>query len=110
MVVADPSLKRTRKGKTGASSSSSKAVPAKRFGTKEVEPYGLTWFYTQKEAKYALENWIDEGLLALEFPSIWDKICELGAGYIFNEPERCNLTLVREFYVNWDTSFKESTK
>ncbi|MCE3050359.1 hypothetical protein HAX54_047051, partial [Datura stramonium] len=38
------------------------------------------------------------------------KIRELGAGYIFNEPERCNLTLVREFYANWDTSFGESTK
>ncbi|MCD7463138.1 hypothetical protein HAX54_050028, partial [Datura stramonium] len=31
-------------------------------------------------------------------------------GYIVSEPEECNLTLVREFYANWDTSFKESTK
>ncbi|MCD7457476.1 hypothetical protein HAX54_035162 [Datura stramonium] len=52
-------------------------------------------FNTQKEAKYAHENWIDEGRLALEFPAIRDKIHELGAGSIFNEPERCNLTLVR---------------
>ncbi|MCE3216389.1 hypothetical protein HAX54_006325, partial [Datura stramonium] len=48
--------------------------------------------------------------LELEFPSFRDKICELGASYIFHEPERCNLTLVREFYANWDTSFGESTK
>ncbi|MCD9638631.1 hypothetical protein HAX54_022718, partial [Datura stramonium] len=25
-------------------------------------------------------------------------------------PERCNLTLVREFYAKWDTTFGESTK
>ncbi|MCE3214652.1 hypothetical protein HAX54_052973, partial [Datura stramonium] len=53
---------------------------------------------------------IDEGCLAFEFPTIWDKIRELGVGYIFNELNRCNLTLVREFYANWDTSFRESTK
>ncbi|MCD9638116.1 hypothetical protein HAX54_021847, partial [Datura stramonium] len=45
------------------------------------------------KAKYALENWIDEGYLALEFPAFRKKIRELGAGYIFNEMERCNLTL-----------------
>ncbi|MCE3216876.1 hypothetical protein HAX54_008840, partial [Datura stramonium] len=39
---------------------------ARRFGAKAVEPYGITWFNTQKEAKYAPENWIDKGHLALE--------------------------------------------
>ncbi|MCD7448019.1 hypothetical protein HAX54_036839, partial [Datura stramonium] len=39
-----------------------------------------------------------------------EKIRELGATYIFNETERCNHTLVRKFYANWDTSFGESTK
>ncbi|MCD7453323.1 hypothetical protein HAX54_020565, partial [Datura stramonium] len=84
--------------------------PARKFDVKAVEPHGLTWFNTQTKAKYAPKNWINEGCLALEFPAIRKKICELGAGYIFNEPERCNLTLVREFYANWDTSFRESTK
>ncbi|MCD9645985.1 hypothetical protein HAX54_035475, partial [Datura stramonium] len=64
----------------------------------------------EAKPKYAPENWIDEGRLALEFSAIRDKIYELGASYIFNELERHNLTLVREFYANWDTSFKESTK
>lgn len=31
-------------------------------------------------------------------------------GYVFAELEECNLTFVREFYANWDTSFGESTK
>ncbi|MCD7451902.1 hypothetical protein HAX54_013981, partial [Datura stramonium] len=63
-----------------------------------------------KEAKYAPRNWIDEGCLELEFPTIRDKLCELGVGYIFAEPEECNLTLVMDFYANWDISFGESTK
>ncbi|MCD7470843.1 hypothetical protein HAX54_011006 [Datura stramonium] len=106
VVVADPSVKRAIKGKMWANSSASKARPAGRFGAKAVKHYGLTWFNTQKDAKYAPENWIDGDHLALEFPDIRHKIHELGAGYIFNEPERCNLTLVREFYANWDTSFR----
>ncbi|MCD7448413.1 hypothetical protein HAX54_041904, partial [Datura stramonium] len=101
VVVADPSIKRARKGKTEASSSASKASPARRFGAKAVEPHGLTWFSTQKEVKYSPKNWIDKGRLEPEFLAIQDKIRELGASYIFNKPERCNLTLVREFYANW---------
>ncbi|MCD9639774.1 hypothetical protein HAX54_024495 [Datura stramonium] len=31
----------------------------------------------------------------------------LGLGYIFAEPEECNITLVREFYTNWDISYGE---
>ncbi|MCD7463839.1 hypothetical protein HAX54_051517, partial [Datura stramonium] len=40
---------------------------------------------------------IGEGLFVLEFPAIREKIWELGAGYIFNEPERCNLTLKQPY-------------
>ncbi|MCE2055538.1 hypothetical protein HAX54_042842 [Datura stramonium] len=61
----------------------------------------------QKEAKYAPENWIDEDLLTLEFPAIRDKLHQLGVEYIFAKIEECNLTLVREFYENWDTSLRE---
>ncbi|MCD7471835.1 hypothetical protein HAX54_012564 [Datura stramonium] len=35
---------------------------------------------------------------------------ELGVGYIFNEPERYNLPLAREFYAKYVISFGESTK
>ncbi|MCD9644700.1 hypothetical protein HAX54_033114, partial [Datura stramonium] len=49
VVVVEPSLKRTRKGKKGASSSASKASPPRRFREKVVEPHGITWFNTQKE-------------------------------------------------------------
>ncbi|MCD9642577.1 hypothetical protein HAX54_029451 [Datura stramonium] len=44
--------------------------PAIRFGAQAIEPHGLNWFNTQKEANYASENWIDEGRLAFEFPTI----------------------------------------
>ncbi|MCD9638553.1 hypothetical protein HAX54_022576, partial [Datura stramonium] len=108
--VAEKSRKRGRPRKRDASSSSPKAGPARRFGTKAAEPHGITWFNTKREAKYSLERWIDYGRLALEFPVIRENIQGLGAGYIFNESERCNLILVREFYTNWDTSFENSTK
>ncbi|MCE3049463.1 hypothetical protein HAX54_044917 [Datura stramonium] len=91
--VAGKGLKRLQKGTKGASSSKAKARSAKCFGVQAVEPHGLTWFNTQKEAKYAPEYWIDEGRLALEFPAIREKLHELGAGYIFADPEECNLTL-----------------
>ncbi|MCD9640822.1 hypothetical protein HAX54_026482, partial [Datura stramonium] len=98
VVIAQPSLKRLQNGPKGASSSAAKAGPARRFGAKA------------KEAKYAPENWIYEGRLAFEFPTIQDKLHVLGVGYIFAELEECNLTLVRDFYANWDTSFVEKTK
>ncbi|MCD9638848.1 hypothetical protein HAX54_023008, partial [Datura stramonium] len=84
--------KRGRPRKIESSFSAPKEGPIRIFGVKAVEPHGLNWFNTQKEAQYALENWIDEGHLELEFLAIQEKIRELGAGYIFNEPERCNLT------------------
>ncbi|MCD7470005.1 hypothetical protein HAX54_009513 [Datura stramonium] len=67
-------------------------------------------FKTQKEVKYAPKNWINEGRLAFEFPTIQDKFRELGLGYISAGQEECNLSLEREFYANWDTSFGESNK
>ncbi|MCE5165882.1 hypothetical protein HAX54_012838 [Datura stramonium] len=108
--IATKGLKRLRKGTKGDSSSVAKASPSKRFGAQTLEPHGFTWFNTQKEAKYAPKNWIDEGRIVLEFPTIRDKLYELGVGYIFAELDECNLTLVREFYSNWDTSFGESTE
>ncbi|MCE3215322.1 hypothetical protein HAX54_001872, partial [Datura stramonium] len=79
--VAGKGLKRLRKGTKRASSLVAKDGPANRFGAQA------------KEAKYAPENWIDVGRLALEFPATRDKVRELGLGYIFVEPYECNLTL-----------------
>ncbi|MCD9638100.1 hypothetical protein HAX54_021810, partial [Datura stramonium] len=50
------------------------------------------------------------GPMALEFLDIRDKFHELEVGYILVEPKEFTLTMVREFYENWDTSFEESTK
>ncbi|MCE3050482.1 hypothetical protein HAX54_047322 [Datura stramonium] len=108
--VAGKGLKRLRKCTKGASSSKVKASLAKHFEVQVVEPHGLTWFNIQKEAKYAPKNWNDEGLLSLEFPAIRDRVRKLGLGFIFVEPKERNLTLVREFYAKWDTSFGESNK
>ncbi|MCD9645503.1 hypothetical protein HAX54_034495, partial [Datura stramonium] len=69
------------------------AIVGFKILVKVVEPYRLTGFNTQTEAKYALEHWIDKGFLALGFPAIKDRVHELGLGFIFAEPEECNLTL-----------------
>ncbi|MCD7461175.1 hypothetical protein HAX54_045427, partial [Datura stramonium] len=75
-----------------------------------MEENGLKWFNDKKEAKYGLENLIDEGHLELEFPAIRNTFRELGMGYVFPKPKECNLTLVREFYANCNTSYGENTK
>ncbi|MCE0481683.1 hypothetical protein HAX54_039614 [Datura stramonium] len=93
IVEASKGFKRLRKGTKGLSSLANGAL-ARRFGERAVEPHRLSWFKSQKEVKYAHENWIDEGLLALEFSTIPDKVHELRLGYIFVEPEKCNLTLI----------------
>ncbi|MCD9643646.1 hypothetical protein HAX54_031278 [Datura stramonium] len=67
LVVARKVFKRLRKG-VASSLSSQKAPPTRRFAAKVVEEHGLKWFNAQKEAKYSLENWIDEGRLAFELP------------------------------------------
>ncbi|MCE2055414.1 hypothetical protein HAX54_042540, partial [Datura stramonium] len=78
--VARKGFKRLMEG-VSLSSSTQKAPPARSFGAKAVEEHGIKCFNTQKEAKYALENWIDKGRLALEFRTIWDTI-RLGLGYV----------------------------
>ncbi|MCE0481550.1 hypothetical protein HAX54_039373, partial [Datura stramonium] len=69
-VIANPSLKRLRKGTKGDSSSVAKVGHARN-----------------------LEQRIDEGHLALEFPTIRIKLHEFGLGYISTEPKECKLTL-----------------
>ncbi|MCD9645636.1 hypothetical protein HAX54_034680, partial [Datura stramonium] len=85
--VAKKSQKRGRIRKTDASTSAPRVGPTRIFEAREFESHGLTWFNTQKEAKCAPENWVDEGHLALEFPAVSENIRELRAGYIFNELE-----------------------
>ncbi|MCE0481621.1 hypothetical protein HAX54_039498 [Datura stramonium] len=92
--IANKGLKMLPKGKKGSSSSAAKGAPARRFRAKTMEPHELKWFNEQKEAKYAPENWIDECRFTLKFSTICNKVHEL----------------VRKFYENWDTSFRESTK
>ncbi|MCE2056068.1 hypothetical protein HAX54_044007 [Datura stramonium] len=122
VAVASKELKRLNKG-VESSLSAQKATPAGRIRAKGLEEHWIKWVNAQKEEKYApirfnfnkeekyaTENWIDEGCLGLEFPTIWDNIRELGLGYSFSKQEECNLTLVREFYANWNTSYKRAQR
>ncbi|MCD9642839.1 hypothetical protein HAX54_029872 [Datura stramonium] len=53
VVVADPSIKRARKEKMGASFSAFQSRPKRRRFGGRVQSHGLTWFNTQKEAKFS---------------------------------------------------------
>ncbi|MCD7468853.1 hypothetical protein HAX54_007368, partial [Datura stramonium] len=64
--VANKGLKRLQEGTKGLSSSA-KGTPVRRFGAKAVEPHGLTWFNTQKEAKYAPETILTKAISHLSF-------------------------------------------
>ncbi|MCD9639402.1 hypothetical protein HAX54_023914, partial [Datura stramonium] len=66
----------------------------------EVAGKGLKWLQTGIKGSSSLAK----------FPTIHDKVHEFGLGYICVDPEECNLTLVKEFYTNWNTSFGESNK
>ncbi|MCD9642758.1 hypothetical protein HAX54_029702, partial [Datura stramonium] len=110
LVVSEKGLKWLIKETKGSKSSTVKGSHVTRFGAKAREEHGIKWFNAQNKAKYAPKNLIDEGRLALEYPTICGTIRELGLGYVFVEPEECTLTLVRKFYDKWDTSFGESTK
>ncbi|MCD7453237.1 hypothetical protein HAX54_020180, partial [Datura stramonium] len=101
-------FKRLRKGVT-PSSSVPRVHPTRMFEAKSIEEHWLKCFNALKEAKYAPKNWICECHLALELPSIYT-VHELELGYVAAETEECNLTLVREFYTNWNTFNGERKK
>lgn len=66
--------------------------------------YGKDWYECQQESKYLHDNYyVDEGRLRKEFPHNPSQINALGLLYVFMDQGRCNLSLVREFYMNWNT-------
>jgi hypothetical protein len=70
----------------------------------------LDWFESQKEAKYMGDEYVNEGRLQAEFPRIHEMVYNLGLQFIFEDQGECNLTLVREFYANWNTEQSNSNK
>ncbi|MCD9641418.1 hypothetical protein HAX54_027595, partial [Datura stramonium] len=79
VAVASKGLKSLKKGVT-SSKSDQKAPPARRYRAKTVEKHGIKWFNSKKIRQVCLENWIDEGHLALKFSTIHDTVRELGLG------------------------------
>ncbi|MCD9639125.1 hypothetical protein HAX54_023478, partial [Datura stramonium] len=53
---------------------------------------------------------IDEGRPVVEFPTVRDTVHGLGLGFVFSETSECKLTLMQEFYSNWNTTLGHSTK
>ncbi|KAG5605589.1 hypothetical protein H5410_027081 [Solanum commersonii] len=66
-------------------------------------PYGEDWYECQQESKYLGDEYVDQGRLRQEFPHIHTQIHALGLQYVFVDQGECNLSLVCEFYANWNT-------
>lgn len=93
------------KQKVGGSSSGgpNMRIPPRRFGKQVVEEHGLDWYNTQLADKYMGDEYVNQQSLQEMFPTIYDGIYNLCLQYIFVDQGECNLTLVREFYANWNT-------
>ncbi|KAH0730166.1 hypothetical protein KY289_001354 [Solanum tuberosum] len=65
--------------------------------------YGEDWYECQQESKYLGDEYVDEGRLRQEFPHIHAQVHALGLQYVFVNQSEFNLSLVREFYANWNT-------
>lgn len=65
--------------------------------------YDMDQYKNQHESKYLGDYYVDEERLGREFPNVDAKINTLGLQYLFVNQGDCNLSLLREFYVNWNT-------
>ncbi|KAH0709064.1 hypothetical protein KY284_010491 [Solanum tuberosum] len=110
-VASGSGTKRSRKGAVaGSSSREPNDLPPQKFGGQAVMQYGKDWYECQQESKYLGDEYIDEGRLRQEFPNILAKINALGLQYVFMDQGEFNLSLVREFYANWNTHRVEINK
>ncbi|KAH0679451.1 hypothetical protein KY284_020536 [Solanum tuberosum] len=71
-------------------------------GQCSATPFGRT-SSARRPHRYMFDEYVDEGQLLEEFPHIHAQVRALGLHYIFVDQGKCNLSLVREFYVNWNT-------
>ncbi|KAG5611527.1 hypothetical protein H5410_022808 [Solanum commersonii] len=109
-IASGLGTKRSRKGAgTGSSSREPNNLPPKIWRASCLH-YGKNWYECQQESKYLGDEYIDEGRLRQEFPNILAKINALGLQYVFMDQGECTLSLVCEFYVNWNTRRVEINK
>ncbi|KAG5570504.1 hypothetical protein H5410_060270 [Solanum commersonii] len=101
-VATSSHRKRTRSGNVPLAPIIPKGQTRSRwFGVKAVTKEGNAWYKKHTYISYFSDVCIDRDSLACEFPQILMRIRELGIKFIFAEPEKCNLHMVREFYANW---------
>ncbi|XP_016577508.2 uncharacterized protein LOC107875339 isoform X2 [Capsicum annuum] len=81
---------------------------SRRYGTKAVMESGRKWYSQHKESKYSADQFIDRASLMKEYPSMVRRIEALHMNFLFEQPSECNLSLVREFYANWDLRNKDA--
>ncbi|MCE3215196.1 hypothetical protein HAX54_001227 [Datura stramonium] len=85
--------------------------PPRFYGLRRVMGQeGKKWFKEHNESKYSHELFVDRISLAFEFPHIIDRLHTLGLNFVFNDPNECNLNMVREFLANWDLKERVGTR
>nr|XP_016492015.1 PREDICTED: uncharacterized protein LOC107811572 isoform X1 [Nicotiana tabacum] len=110
-----PPNKRTRAGATSGShsgkgkqvtSSSTGAQPQERvtleYGIKSVPPSGRAFYSNCRPNSYLPDFAVNEHKLMSRYPQIWERIHELGLGFVFKNQGEANFSLVREFYSGWN--------
>ncbi|KAH0709236.1 hypothetical protein KY284_010663 [Solanum tuberosum] len=103
-VSSGSGTKRSTKGAAaGSSNRETTNLPPQIFCEQAVMQYGKDWYECQQESKYLGDEYVDEGRLRQEFPHILTQIHAWGLQYVFMDQSECNLSLVHEFYANWNT-------
>lgn len=99
------------KGKQKASISAPLETLAKKkpiFGINSVKYYGKYWFKRIRPTKYMHEMAIDELALKGKHLPIWEASHKMEWEFVFNNPSEANVSLIREFYANWDVRDEEN--
>lgn len=71
-----------------------------QFGAKPVNKDDKRWYQSHDETKHYPNIPIDVDSLQDKYPQILNRCMELRLGFLFQEPQPYNLSLVRKFYAN----------
>lgn len=85
----------------GTSRSSDAAPPLPYDQDKFVSWDTQDCFHSKEDKKPVSERGINVGALLNECPKVHDELVHQGLGVFFEEPDEANLSIMREFYVNF---------
>ncbi|PHU25120.1 hypothetical protein BC332_03452 [Capsicum chinense] len=107
--TARPSEPRQKKSREDDRVPAAPHVPRgqKRFGTKVVVAAERKWYSQHKGSKYSVYQFINRASLMKEYLFMVRKIEAQHMSLLFKQSGVCNLSLVQEFYANWNPKDSE---